>query len=231
MSDFKELKEIAYKANMMLPENRVVIFTFGNVSAFDKENRVFAIKPSGVVYSDLKAEDMVIVDLSYNVIEGRLNPSSDTKTHAVLYQHFPNIGGICHTHSTFAVAWSQAMRSIPVYGTTHADHLSADIPCTKVMADEMIRGDYEEATGFQIVEAFKNISYEEIQMVLVACHGPFTWGATAEKAVYNSVILEELARMAMLTEQIDSDTPRMKSTLIDKHYLRKHGKDAYYGQV
>jgi len=230
MSKFEELKEIAYQGNMELPKHGVVIFTFGNVSAIDRKEGAFAIKPSGVSYDLLKPEDMVIVDLDNNVVEGKMNPSSDTKTHTVLYRNFPGIGGICHTHSTYAVSWAQAQRAIPVFGTTHADHLADDIPCTEVMSDDMIKGDYEEETGNQIVQTFRNVSYEEVEMVLVACHGPFTWGKTAAKAVYNSVILEELARMALLTLEINPSTPGLKKTLIDKHFLRKHGKDAYYGQ-
>ncbi|MBN2001223.1 L-ribulose-5-phosphate 4-epimerase [candidate division KSB1 bacterium] len=230
MSHYKELKEIAFEANMELPRRGVVIFTFGNVSAFDHKKGVFAIKPSGVAYDQLTANDMVIVDLDYKVVEGQLRPSSDTKTHAVLYRHFSKIGGICHTHSPYAVAWAQAQKPVPIFGTTHADHLAADIPCTQVMSDEMIRGDYEEETGRQIIQAFKHLSHEEIEMALVACHGPFTWGKDALKAVYNAVVLEELAKMAMWTLQINPRTPRLKKSLVDKHYWRKHGKNAYYGQ-
>jgi len=230
MSAYSRLKEKAWHANMELPEHELVIFTFGNVSAVDRDAEVFAIKPSGVPYSELSPEDMVVVDFQSNVVEGELRPSSDTKTHAVLYRSFPNIGGIVHTHSTYAVAWAQAQRPIPILGTTHADHLQTEVPCTDVMSDEMIRGDYEEQTGYQIVETFQERSYAEIPMVLVACHGPFTWGADAEDAVYNSAVLEELAQMAFLTEQINPDVPRLKQTIIDKHYLRKHGSDAYYGQ-
>ncbi len=230
MSPYRELKEIAWKCNMVLPKHGLVIFTFGNVSAIDRDKGVFAIKPSGVRYDDLKPEDIVVVDLKNNVIEGKLRPSSDTKTHSVLYRNFPTIAGICHTHSPYAVAWAQAMKPIPIFGTTHADHLASDIPCTEVMGDDMIKGDYEEETGNQIIQTFRNLSYEEIEMVLVACHGPFTWGKSPEKAVYNSVILEELAKIAFWTLQINPTTPRLKNALIDKHYLRKHGKDAYYGQ-
>jgi L-ribulose-5-phosphate 4-epimerase len=173
---------------------------------------------------------MEVVDLDYRVVEGKLRPSSDTKTHAVLYKHFKDIGGIAHTHSTYAVAWAQANRSIPVYGTTHADHLQCDVPCTDQMTSEMIRGDYEEETGKQIIKTFENISHKEIEMVLVASHGPFTWGATGEKAVYNSAVLEEISKMAYLTLQINVQAPRLNSALIEKHYQRKHGAEAYYGQ-
>jgi len=230
MSTLTELKEIVWKYNLELPRYNLVTFTFGNVSAIDRERGVFAIKPSGVPYDQLKPNDMVIVDLDNNVVEGALRPSSDTRTHTVLYRNFPDIGAVCHTHSTYATAWSQAQKSIPVLGTTHADHLAADIPCTQVMSEERINRDYETETGNQILQTFEKLSYTEVEMVLVACHGPFTWGRTAEKAVYNSVILEELAKMAMLTLNINPDTPGLKKYLIDKHYLRKHGKNATYGQ-
>jgi len=173
---------------------------------------------------------MVVVDLDNRIVEGKLRPSSDTKTHTVLYRHFAEIGGVAHTHSTYAVAWAQVMKPIPILGTTHADYLPTDVPCTEIMRDEMISGDYEEATGQQILNAFADLSYTEIPMVLVAGHGPFTWGTTPNKAVYHSVVLEELAKMALLTLQIDPQAPRLKSTLIDKHYQRKHGKSSYYGQ-
>jgi L-ribulose-5-phosphate 4-epimerase len=165
-------------------------------------------------------------------VEGKMRPSSDTKTHILLYRHFETIGGICHTHSTYAVAWAQALRAIPNLGTTHADHLTAAVPVTDVMSDEMILGDYELETGHQILDLFKQekLSYKEVEMVLVACHGPFTWGKTAAKAVYNATVLEELAKMAYLTLQINPSVSAIKKTLIDKHYFRKHGKDAYYGQ-
>ena len=230
MKKFDAIKKRVYETNMELPRQGVVIYNFGNVSAIDREEGIVAIKPSGIMYEALKAEDMVVLDLAGNVIEGELNPSSDTKTHLVLYNNFPDIGGVVHTHSTFAVSWSQAARPLPVYGTTHADQTHLDIPCTEFMSDEMIRGDYEEETGFQILKAFENISYKEVQMVLVAGHGPFTWGATPEKAVFNAVVLEALAEMAILTEQINPNVTRLKESLIQKHYLRKHGPDAYYGQ-
>jgi len=215
---------------MELPKRNLVIYTFGNVSAFDKDKGVFAIKPSGVPYEELKAEDMVVVDLDYKVVEGTMRYSSDTKTHAVLYKNFDDIAGIVHTHSPYGVAWAQAMKSVPIFGTTHADHLTTDIPCTPVMSDEQIKGDYEEETGNLICQMFKNLSHKEVEMVLVACHGPFTWGKTPEKAVYNSAVAEELAKMAMWTLSINPQTPRLKQALIDKHYQRKHGKNSYYGQ-
>jgi len=227
---FLELRRRTFEANLELPRRGLVVYTFGNVSAVDRDRGVFAIKPSGVEYGSLKPSDIVVVDLDGRVAEGKLRPSSDTKTHAVLYRNFEKIGGVAHTHSTYATAWAQAMKSIPVLGTTHADHLAADIPCTQVMPQEDIAGDYEEETGNQIVDAFRSLSVEEVEMVLVACHGPFTWGGTPEKAVYNSVILEELAKVAALTFGINPRTPRLKKSLVEKHYLRKHGKDAYYGQ-
>lgn len=230
MSKFKALKQRAYKCNMELVKQKVVIQTFGNASCLDKEKQVFAIKPSGVPYDELHPDMMVIVDLQNNIIEGNLNPSSDTKTHTVLYNNFPDIGGIVHTHSTYAVAWAQAKMPIPILGTTHADHIAYNIPCTKVMSDHAITKDYEVETGNLIVETFFNMSYKEIQMVLVACHGPFTWGETPEKAVYNSIMLEEIAKMACLTVQINPKSETIKKTLILKHYHRKHGDNAYYGQ-
>jgi L-ribulose-5-phosphate 4-epimerase len=226
----QELKEITWRCNLEIPKHGLAIYTFGNVSAIDRERGVFAIKPSGVPYENLKPEDMVVVDLDGRVVEGSLNPSSDTKTHLGLYKAFPKIGGIAHTHSTHATAWAQAAKPIPVLGTTHADHLHLDVPCTEFMADDRIQNDYEVETGNQILKTFEKFSYEEVEMVLVAGHGPFTWGKTAEKAVYNSVVLEELARMALLTMQINPKARRLKDALIQKHYQRKHGPDAYYGQ-
>lgn len=232
MSKYSALKDEAYVCNMQLPELGLTIFTFGNASVADRGKRVFAIKPSGVDYAKLKASDMVIVDFNNQVIEGDLRPSSDTRTHAVLYQHWERIGGIVHTHSTYATAWAQAQRDIPILGTTHADHLATDIPCAPVMSDKMIEGDYEYETGFQIVNDFKKrrLSYEAVEMVLIANHAPFTWGKTGEKAVYHSAVLEEIAKMAYLALSINPDAPRLKETLIQKHYLRKHGTNAYYGQ-
>lgn len=232
MSIYQDIKEQAYQANMQLPKLGLVLFTFGNASAVDRKAGVFAIKPSGVPYSDLSPENMVIVDFEGNTVEGKLRPSSDTKTHAVLYKHWSEIGGIVHTHSTYGTAWAQSQRAIPIYGTTHADHLTADIPCAPPMQDDMIAGNYEYETGFQIMNHLKEagLSHQEVEMILVGNHAPFTWGKTAEKAVYNSAVLEELARMAFLTEQIRNDVPRLKNSLIKKHYERKHGVDSYYGQ-
>jgi L-ribulose-5-phosphate 4-epimerase len=232
MSAYSSLKEEVYEANMELPKRGLVLYTFGNVSAIDRQAGVVAIKPSGVPYEQLRLQDIVIVDQENKTVEGSMRPSSDTLTHLLLYQHFPNIGGVCHTHSTYAVAWAQAKMPIPNLGTTHADHLVAAVPCTDEMTDEMIRGNYELETGHQILNAFRDglLSYEEVEMVLVACHGPFTWGKNAAKAVYNSAVLEELARMAQLTLNINPNATTIRQALIDKHYFRKHGTNAYYGQ-
>lgn len=232
MSNYQDIKEQAYAANMQLPKLGLVLFTFGNVSAADRSKGVFAIKPSGVPYEDLSPEKMVIVDFDGNTVEGNLRPSSDTKTHAVLYKHWEDISGIVHTHSTYGTAWAQAQRAIPIFGTTHGDHLTVDIPCAPPMDDNMIQGNYEYETGFQIMNHFDSLglSHKEVEMILVGNHAPFTWGKTAEKAVYNSAVLEAVAQMAILTEQINANAPRLKDSLIKKHYERKHGADAYYGQ-
>ena len=229
---YKRLREECYEANMQLDKLGLVIYTFGNVSAADRDKNVFAIKPSGVAYAQLKAHDIVILDFENNVLAGAMRPSSDTKTHAYLYKNWPKIGGIAHTHATYSVAWAQAQMDIPVFGTTHADHLTADIPCAPPMHDSLISGNYEHNTGIQILDCFKEkkLSYEEVQMILLGNHGPFAWGASAAKAVYNSKVLEEVARMAYLTLQINPNAPRLKDSLIKKHYERKHGKNAYYGQ-
>lgn len=233
MSDYQDIKEQAYQANMQLPKLGLVLFTFGNVSAADRTQGVFAIKPSGVPYEDLSPDKMVIVDFDGNTVEGNLRPSSDTKTHAVLYKHWEDIGGVVHTHSTYGTAWAQAQKAIPIFGTTHADHLTVDIPCAPPMDDAMIKGNYEYETGFQIMNHFKDLglSYKEVEMILVGNHAPFTWGKTAEKAVYNSAVLEAVAQMALLTQQINPQAPKLKDSLIEKHFERKHGAGAYYGQV
>ncbi len=232
MSKYDQIKESAYRANMQLPKLGLVIFTFGNVSAVDRKESVFAIKPSGVPYEDLSPDKMVIVDFEGRTVEGTLRPSSDTKTHAVLYKHWESIGGIVHTHSTYGTAWAQSQRDIPIFGTTHADHTTVDIPCAPPMSDDMIEGDYEYQTGFQIMNCLRerNLSYADVEMILVGNHAPFTWGKTPEKAVYNSAVLESVAQMALLTEQINPKAPRLKDSLIKKHYERKHGPDSYYGQ-
>jgi L-ribulose-5-phosphate 4-epimerase len=232
MGKYDHIKESAYVANMQLPKLGLVLYTFGNVSAVDRELGVFAIKPSGVPYDQLDAGLLPVVDFDGKVVEGKLRPSSDMLTHAVLYKHWNNIGGIVHTHSTYATAWAQAQRDIPIFGTTHADHTTVDIPCAPPMADSMIEGNYEYETGFQIINclAERNLSYEDLGMILIGNHAPFTWGKSPDKAVYNSAVLESIAQMAMLTEQINSAAPRLKETLIRKHFERKHGPDAYYGQ-
>jgi len=231
-SKYKSLKEECYEANMELNALGLVIYTFGNVSAVDRDKAVFAIKPSGVPYETLKPEDMVILDYDNNVVEGNMRPSSDTKTHSYLYKNWENIGGVAHTHAMYSVSWAQAQRDIPIFGTTHADHLTQDIPCAPPMADELIQGNYEHNTGIQILDCFKerNLDYNEVEMVLIGNHGPFAWGKNAAKAVYNSKVLETVAQMAYLTLQINPNAPRLKDSLIKKHYERKHGKNAYYGQ-
>ncbi len=230
MSAIKDLQEIAWRCNADLPKHGLVKYSFGNASAIDRPSGLVAIKPSGVPYARLTVADMVVVDLDNKVVEGKLRPSSDTKTHTLLYRNFPEVGGIVHTHSTYATAWAQALKPIPILGTTHADYLPEDIPCTEVMSEKMIVRDYEVETGNQIIKVFKKRSYKDVPMVVVACHGPFAWGDTPEEAVYHSVMLEELAKMAFLTLRINPKTPRLKKSLIHKHYNRKHGPDSYYGQ-
>jgi L-ribulose-5-phosphate 4-epimerase len=232
MSNHTALQQEAFEANMQLPKLGLVLFTFGNVSVADREKGIFAIKPSGIPYEELTADKMVIVDFDGNTIEGELRPSSDTKTHAVLYKHWEKIGAIVHTHSTYATAWAQSLRDIPIFGTTHADHNTVDIPCAAPMDDAMIAGNYEYETGFQIMNCFKEkgLSYDEVEMMIVGNHAPFTWGKDGNKAVYNAAVLEQVAKMAWLTEQINPNAPRLKEALIKKHYERKHGPDSYYGQ-
>jgi L-ribulose-5-phosphate 4-epimerase len=229
---YDTIRQEAYEANMQLPRLGLVLFTFGNVSAADRSQGLFAIKPSGVPYDQLSPASMVIVDFEGKTVEGNLRPSSDTQTHAVLYKHWPEINGIVHTHSVYATAWAQAQRDIPIFGTTHADHNTVDIPCAPPMDDKMIEGDYEYQTGFQIMNCFaeRQLDYREVEMILVGNHAPFTWGKTAAKAVYNSAVLETVAQMAMHTEQINPNAPRLKEALIKKHWERKHGPGAYYGQ-
>ncbi len=232
MSRYESIKQASYEANMQLPKLGLVLYTFGNVSAVDRTEGVFAIKPSGIPYEDLTPEKMVVVDFDGFIVEGNLRPSSDTATHAVLYKHWEKIGGIVHTHSTYATAWAQAQRDIPIFGTTHADHNTVDIPCAPPMDDSMIEGDYEYQTGFQIMNHFNEngLSYEEVEMILVGNHAPFTWGNSPAKAVYNSAVLEQVAHMALLTERINPSAPRLKDALIKKHFERKHGPHSYYGQ-
>jgi L-ribulose-5-phosphate 4-epimerase len=228
---YELLKEETCQANLELPKLGLVLFTFGNVSVADHQRGVFAIKPSGVPYNTLKPEMIVIVDFDGKVVEGNLRPSSDTLTHAVLFRHWPFIGSIVHTHSTYATAWAQAQSDIPILGTTHADHNTVDIPCAPPMSDEMIEGDYELQTGHQILDCFRErgLDAREVEMMLVGNHAPFTWGKDAHKAVYNAAVLEEIARMAFITRQISPAAPRLKEALIRKHYERKHGPNAYYG--
>jgi L-ribulose-5-phosphate 4-epimerase len=227
---YLELKREAYEANMELQHRNLVVYTFGNVSQIDRDKGVIAIKPSGVSYDELRPEDMVVVDLENNIVEGSMRPSSDTKTHTHLYRHFDSIGGVTHTHSTYATAWAQAQMAIPCLGTTHADFVYGEIPCTAVMTDEQISRDYEEETGVQITDCFKDRSPDEAPMVIVAGHAPFTWGKNAAKSVYHAVLLEEIARMAYLTKTLHQGVQPLKQAIVDKHYLRKHGKNAYYGQ-
>lgn len=229
-SPYKELKERAWLANLEIPQRGLAIYTFGNVSALDADRGVVAIKPSGVQYDVLTADDLVVVDLSGKIVEGKLRPSSDTATHLVLYRAWKGLGGVVHTHSTYATGWAQAGSPIPIYGTTHADHLAEDVPCTQVMSDEAVERDYEVETGNQILECFRERNPLQTPMVLVAGHGPFTWGATPEKAVYNAAVLEELARMAFVTRTLAPSAARLPERLIRKHFERKHGKNAYYGQ-
>lgn len=232
MGKYDALKEEAYEANMQLPELGLVLFTFGNASAADRDEGVFAIKPSGVPYAELKVGDMVICDYDANVVEGKMRPSSDTKTHAVLYKEWNKIGGVVHTHSTYGTAWAQAVKDVPIFGTTHADHLTSDIPCAPPMKDDYIKGDYEHMTGYQIMDCLneRGLDYEEVEMILVGNHAPFTWGKSASKAVYNSAVCEAVAKMAYLTLQINPSAETLKEALKKKHYERKHGGSAYYGQ-
>jgi len=230
MGSIEELKERVWRCNMDLFEKNLVVQTFGNVSAIDRERGIIAIKPSGVSYPQLTTDKIVLVDMENNVIDGNLRPSSDTPTHTVLYNAFLKIGGIVHTHSPYATAWAQAKRGIPCLGTTHADFIQGEIPCTDELTDDQIEGDYEIETGKQIIKRFSNISPEDVEMVLVANHGPFTWGRTAEDAVSNTAILEELAKMSLFTILIEPEIQEINKMLLDKHFLRKHGKNAYYGQ-
>jgi L-ribulose-5-phosphate 4-epimerase len=229
-SPYRELKERAWAANQEIPKRGLAIYTFGNVSALDAERGVIAIKPSGVAYDELKVDDLVVLDLEGRIVEGRLRPSSDTPTHLVLYRNWKGIGGVVHTHSTYATGWAQARRPIPIYGTTHADHLAEDVPCTAVMTDDAVENDYEVETGRQILDCFKGRDPLQTPMVLVAGHAPFAWGKTPEQAVYNAAVLEELSRMAFVTHTLDRSAERLPESLIRKHFERKHGKNAYYGQ-
>jgi len=226
----EQLKKDVLEANLELVKYNLVTFTWGNVSGIDRDAGLVVIKPSGVSYDNMTADDMVVVDLQGNVVEGKWKPSSDTPTHLVLYNAFPHIGGVVHTHSRNATSWAQAGRGIPAYGTTHGDYFYGEIPCTRKMTIEEIAGEYEAETGNVIVETFQGKSPDDIPAVLVHSHGPFTWGNDAHNAVHNAVVLEELAYMALQTETLKLNTSTMQKELLDKHYLRKHGKNAYYGQ-
>ena len=226
----EKLKEEVLKANLLLPKHNLVTFTWGNVSAIDRKSGLIVIKPSGVEYDEMKASDMVVVDLEGNVVEGKLRPSSDTPTHIELYKAFPDIGGVVHTHSRWATSFAQAGLEIRPMGTTHADYFYGPIPCTRSLTDEEIQGEYEKNTGTVIIETFKGIEPIAVPGVLVRNHGPFAWGKDAANAVHNAVVMEEVAFMNYHAMTLRPDAPCVSQTLLDKHYYRKHGKNAYYGQ-
>ena len=225
-----KLRETVCRANLEAVRQNLVISTFGNVSGIDRESGIVVIKPSGVAYEKLTPENMVLVDMKCRVVEGDLNPSSDTKTHLMLYREFGAIGGIVHTHSKHATAWAQARKSLTCMGTTHADYFYGEIPCTEIIRDEQIKEDYEEQTAVQIIETFSKYDYTTVPGVLVASHGPFTWGKTPGQAVFHSVLLEYIAEMNTISLLAEPATGKIKQSLLDKHFLRKHGKNAYYGQ-
>ncbi|MDY0290523.1 MAG: L-ribulose-5-phosphate 4-epimerase [Sphaerochaeta sp.] len=229
----EQLKQQVYEANLQLPQYKLVTFTWGNVSAVDRDTHLMVIKPSGVTYDVMKAEDMVVIDLETGEkVEGRYKPSSDTPTHLALYRAFADIGGIVHTHSRWATIFSQAGKSIPPLGTTHADYFYGEIPCTRKMSEKEIAGSYEEETGNVIIERFATLNPVAVPSVLVHSHGPFSWGKDASEAVHNAVVLEEIAMMAWHTMMLNNQSQEdMQKVLLDKHFLRKHGKDAYYGQA
>lgn len=226
----EQLKEMVLQANLDLPRHGLVTFTWGNVSGIDREKGLVVIKPSGVPYEELKLEHLVVLDLDGNQVEGNLRPSSDTPTHLVLYREFADIGGVVHTHSPWATSWAQAGRGIPALGTTHADYFYGEIPCTRKMKAEEIQDEYEKQTGDVIVETFKNMNPTYIPGVLVNNHGPFSWGKDAHEAVHNAVVMEEVAKMAFHTFALTPGIKPIDSVLLDKHFLRKHGANAYYGQ-
>ena len=226
----EELKKTVCEANLLLPEYGLVTFTWGNVSGIDRESGLVAIKPSGVPYEGMTPEDMVIVDLEGRVVEGKWKPSSDTATHVELYKAFPKCGGVVHTHSRWATSFAQAGKAIPALGTTQADYFYGDIPCTRAMTDGEISGEYEKETGRVIVETFRDIDPADVPGVLVFSHGPFAWGTDPMNAVHNAVVMEEVAFMDFHALTLEPGLGRMQQTLLDKHYLRKHGKNAYYGQ-
>lgn len=228
----EQLKKEVYEANMELPKRGLITYTWGNVSGIDRESGYFVIKPSGVDYDKLSPEDMVVVDLEGNVVEGKYKPSSDTPTHLELYKKYPEIGGVVHTHSPNATAWAQAGRSIPLYGTTHADYFFGSIPCARSLTKEEIEGEYEKNTGLVIIETFESLGLNPMYTPGVLCtnHGPFTWGKDAAEAVHNAVVLEEVAKMSTATEIINPKVHQAPDTIRDKHFFRKHGENAYYGQ-
>lgn len=228
----EELKRKVLKANLDLVKNGLVLYTWGNVSEMDRASGLLVIKPSGVSYDGMTEEDMVVVDLSGNVVEGKWRPSSDTPTHIEFYKAFPDVNGVTHTHSTFATSWAQAGRDIPFYGTTHADYFYGDIPCARSLTQEEIEGEYEKNTGLVIVERFQkdNIKPLEVPGVLIKSHGVFAFGKDAAASVYNATVIEEVAKMAFITESVNPKVQRADRFMMDKHYLRKHGKNAYYGQ-
>ena len=225
-----ELKKRVFEQNIRLAKSGLVVLTWGNVSAIDREKGLVCIKPSGVPYETMTEEDMVVVDMDGNVVDGKYRPSSDTPTHLYLYKKFEDIGGVVHTHSAYATAWAQAGKDVPAYGTTHADAFYGDVPCARALTKAEIETDYEHNTGVVIAEAFEDKDYNAVPAVLVKNHGPFTWGETPEKAVDNAITLEEVAKMALFTEQIKPNAERVDDYLLEKHYSRKHGKNAYYGQ-
>ena len=227
----KELKKIVFRQNIRLAKSGLVVLTWGNVSGIDRENGLVCIKPSGVPYETMTEDDMVVLDMDGNVVEGRYRPSSDTPTHLYLYKKFEDIGGIVHTHSAYATAWAQTGRSIPAYGTTHADAFYGDVPCARALTKDEIENNYEYNTGVVIGKTFDSIDHSAIPAVLVKNHGPFTWGKTPEKAVDTAITLEEVAKMALFTEQINASAERVDQYLLEKHYSRKHGENAYYGQA
>ena len=228
----EELKKKVYEANMELPKRGLVTYTWGNVSQIDRESGLFVIKPSGVDYDSMTPDDMVVMDMDGNRVEGKYKPSSDTPTHLELYRKYEGIGGVVHTHSPQATAWAQAGRSIPLYGTTHADYFYGSIPCARSLTPEEINGEYEKNTGLVIIETFESAGLDPVYTPGVLCtnHGPFTWGKDAAEAVHNAVVLEEVARMATLTEQINPRVTPAPDCIRDKHFFRKHGANAYYGQ-
>jgi len=234
---YETIRQQAYEANMKIPENHLALYTWGNVSAFDKDKCVFAIKPSGVPYPELTPQSMVIIDIEGNKVDGSLNPSSDTPTHAILYKKFAveknaEVGGIIHTHSTYAVSWAQAVKDVPLFGTTHADHIQTSVPCTPYLTKQAVETNYELETGKQIIKLFEDrgLNPSEVNMVLCGGHGPFAWGKNADKAVYNGTVLEEICKMALNTLLLNPKAKTLPDYIINKHYMRKHGPNAYYGQ-